>query len=230
MSGLLVVLEGGEGTGKTTQQRLLGERLRARGADVLLTREPGGSTLGQHLRPLLLDTGGQVSPRAEALLYAADRAEHADQVLRPALARGAVVVCDRHADSSVAYQGAGRGLGRAAVAALSAFATDGLRPDLVVVLDGDPAAGLGRAAGRGAGVDRLEAEDLAFHVAVRESFLLAAQQHPERYAVVGVDGHDAAQVAREVAALVDARLGRRLPVAVDGLPPQGSAARAGPDR
>ena len=229
MSGLLVVLEGGEGTGKTTQQRLLGEHLRARGADVVLTREPGGSTLGQHLRSLLLDTGGQVSPRAEALLYAADRAEHTGEVLRPALQRGAVVVCDRHADSSVAYQGAGRGLGRTAVAALSAFATDGLRPDLVVVLDGEPAAGLARAAGRGAGVDRLEAEDLAFHVAVRESFLLAAQEDPQRYAVVGVDAHDVSGVAREVAVLVDARLGGRLPVPVDGRP-QGSGARPGPGR
>lgn len=204
--GVLVVLEGGEGVGKTTQQGLLVERLRGDGREVVATREPGATPLGAHLRTLLLDPALTPAPRTEALLYAADRAEHVVAVVAPALQAGAVVVCDRFVDSSVAYQGGGRELADADVRALSAFATGGLRPDVVVVLDGDPALGLARAAGRGAGTDRLEGEAPAFHARVRATFLAAAAADPQRYAVVGVDGRTRDEVADAVHAAVQEHL------------------------
>ena len=199
---MLVVLEGGEGVGKTTQSGLLASWLREAGHEVVTTREPGGTPLGGRLRTLLLDPAVVPDPRTEALLYAADRAEHVAHVVRPALARGAVVVCDRFVDSSVAYQGGGRELSAADVRALSAFATAGLVPDLVVVLDDDPAAGLARAAGRGQGVDRLEGEDVAFHARVRETFRAAARADPSRYAVVDAGAGEPEVVAAAVRAAV----------------------------
>ena len=182
--GTFVAFEGGEGAGKSTQLALLETWLVERGHTVVVTREPGATVLGAALRELLLDPAAQVGPRAEAILYAADRAEHVDQVIRPGLAGGSIVVTDRYVDSSLAYQGAGRALNVADVARLSAWATGGLRPDLVVLLDIDPTIGLARA---GQTPDRIEAESLAFHVRVRQGFLDLASADPGRYLVVAAD-------------------------------------------
>ncbi|GGM53655.1 dTMP kinase [Dactylosporangium sucinum] len=196
MTGKLIVFEGGEGTGKTTQIRLLAAAL---DHDVLVTRQPGGTSLGQTLRGLLLDSPpGSISDRAEALLYAADRAQHVDEVIRPALTAGTTVISDRWVDSSLAYQAAGRGMDPAWVAELSRWATAGVQPDLTVLLDIDPAVGLARAARRGA-ADRLEAETLDFHHRVRWAYLRLAAANPSRYLVV-----DAALPVDAIAHLVHA--------------------------
>jgi len=181
-TGLFVALEGGEGAGKSTQVDLLQRWLTGLGREVVVTREPGGTPLGRRLRELLLDPStGALAARTEALLYAADRAEHVQDVIRPALRAGAVVLTDRYIDSSIAYQGAGRSLDPADIAKLSAWATEDLLPDLTVVLDIDPQVGLRRF---DAPLDRLEAEPLSFHVAVRNGFLALAEQHAVRYLVV----------------------------------------------
>jgi len=182
--GVFVTFEGGEGSGKTTQVARIAAELRAQGRDVVVTREPGATELGVRIRMLLLQDGTDISPRAEAMLYAADRADHVATVVRPALGRGAVVLSDRYVDSSVAYQGAGRTLPADEVSWLSAWATGGLRPDLVVLLDVDPTVGLGRAGARGNGTDRLESESLAFHDRVRYAFLDLASDDPTRYLVL----------------------------------------------
>ncbi|HEY4464563.1 MAG TPA: dTMP kinase, partial [Streptosporangiaceae bacterium] len=180
--GLFIALEGGEGAGKTTQARMLAIWLREQGFDVVTTREPGATKVGMRLRALLLDTAhAGMSPRAEALMYAADRAEHVASVISPALARGAVVITDRYTDSSLAYQGAARGLRKDDVAWLSRWATGGLTPDLTIVLDLPPQAGLGR---RESSADRLEAEPSEFHERVRAGFLALARAEPERYLVL----------------------------------------------
>lgn len=195
--GVFVALEGGDGAGKSTQARLLQEWLEAQGRTVLLTREPGGSELGAEIRRLLLH-GDDVSPRAEALLFAADRAHHVHAVVRPALARGEVVVTDRYLDSSVAYQGAGRDLVGEEVRQLSLWAVEGLLPDLTVLLDVAPGTGRER---RGEVHDRLEAEPDDFHDRVRSGFLALADAEPHRYLVV-----DAGLPPAEVHALVRGRL------------------------
>lgn len=179
--GLFVVFEGGEGAGKSTQVQRLADALTADGYDVVVTREPGATAIGARIRALLLDPATVLSPRAEALLYAADRAHHVAEVIRPALARGAVVISDRYVDSSLAYQGAGRELDGEEVAELSRWATDGLRPALTVLLDVEPGLGLGRATGA---PDRIEQESLAFHLAVRKGFLDLATAEPLRYLVL----------------------------------------------
>ncbi len=144
-TGLFVAFEGGEGAGKSTQSKLLASWLTERGYEVVTTREPGATAIGRQLRHLLLDPdNGEIAPRAEALLYAADRAQHVATVIRPALARGAVVVSDRYVDSSLAYQGVGRSLSIAEIERLSQFATSGLRPDVTVLLDVPVTEGLGR--------------------------------------------------------------------------------------
>ena len=194
---MFVALEGGDGAGKSTQARLLREWLQAQGRTVLLTREPGGSELGAEIRRLLLH-GDHVSPRAEALLFAADRAHHVHSVVRPALARGEVVVTDRYLDSSVAYQGAGRDLAGEEVRQLSLWAVEGLLPDLTVLLDVAPGTGRER---RGEVHDRLEAEPDDFHDRVRSGFLALADAEPHRYLVV-----DAGLPPAEVHALVRGRL------------------------
>jgi dTMP kinase len=182
--GLFVAVEGGEGAGKSTQVALLADWLREAGLEVVVTQEPGGTAIGARLRGVLLGPEGEpLGARAEALLYAADRAQHVDEVIRPALARGAVVVTDRYIDSSLAYQGAGRELDLAEVDRISRWATGGLRPDLTVLLDLDPAEGLARARHRG-GPDRMEAEDLAFHRRVRAHFLDLAEHDAAHYLVV----------------------------------------------
>ncbi|PYG01119.1 thymidylate kinase [Georgenia satyanarayanai] len=194
---LFIALEGGDGSGKSTQARLLREWLEARGRAVVLTREPGGTDLGRTLRREVLH-GEDLDPRTEALLYAADRAHHVHTLVRPALARGAVVVTDRYIDSSVAYQGAGRRLGREEIRGLSMWATGGLLPDLTVVLDLDAATAAARRSGE---PDRLEREPSAFHEEVRAGFLDLAAAEPGRYAVV-----DASLPPQDVHRAVVARL------------------------
>ena len=203
--GLFISFEGGDGVGKTTQIRILADLLTAADVDHILTREPGGTELGVEIRRLLLH-GGHVAPRAEALLYAADRAHHIATRVRPALERGAVVLADRYLDSSVAYQGAARSLGPQEVRDLSLWATEGLLPDLTVLLDGDPDLAERRTTGRGA-KDRLEQEGDAFRVVLREQFLALAQSEPERFVVVDAD-RPVDQVADDVIEAVVAAVRR----------------------
>lgn len=183
--GLFISFEGGDGVGKTTQIRILADLLAAADVDHILTREPGGTDLGLEIRRLLLH-GGHVAPRAEALLYAADRAHHIATRVRPALERGAVVLADRYLDSSVAYQGTARALGPDEVRNLSLWATEGLLPDLTILLDGDPDLAEQRATGRGT-KDRLEQEGDAFRTALRQQFLTLAAAEPERFVVIDAD-------------------------------------------
>jgi dTMP kinase len=181
-SGLFLAFEGGEGAGKTTQARLIAIWLREQGYDVVSTQEPGATKIGMRLRALLLDTANAgMSPQCEALLYAADRAEHVANVVDPALDRGAVVITDRYIDSSLAYQGAGRGIPTADIARLNSWATDGRTPDLTILLDMAPEIGLSRHAHS---ADRLEAEPLEFHRRVRSGFLVLAHAEPDRYLVL----------------------------------------------
>jgi dTMP kinase len=195
--GLFVSFEGGDGAGKSTQVSRLGEWVRSLGREVVLTREPGGTELGLALRDALLH-GDHVDPRAEALLYAADRAHHVASVVRPALERGAVVITDRYLDSSVAYQGGGRDLGADEVEKLSLWATHGLLPRLTVLLDLDPASGRARLTGD---PDRLERAGNAFHRRTREAFLTRAAADPVRWLVL-----DASRGIDELAAAVRARV------------------------
>ncbi|WP_025619865.1 dTMP kinase [Salinispora cortesiana] len=220
-AGLFVVFEGGEGAGKSTQLALLAARLRDQGRDVVVTREPGATGVGERIRSLLLgQPGSEVpSPRAEALLYAADRAHHVATVVRPALLRGAVVASDRYIDSSLAYQGAGRTLPVDEVSWLSSWATGGLRPDLVVLLDIDPSAGLSRVAARSGAPDHLEAESVSFHERVRFAFLDLAAADPKRYLVLDAarpTDEIADEVARRVAELIGAQAGGPNPPAASG--------------
>jgi dTMP kinase len=205
MSGLFVTLEGGDGAGKSTQAELLEGWLKKRGFEVVRTREPGGTPLGVELRNLLLH-GGDVSPRAEALLYAADRAQHVATVVRPALERGAVVVQDRYIDSSLAYQGAGRVLSVDDVRGISEWAAEGLWPHLTVLLDIDPDEGAARRTERGGLDDRLESEAREFHRAVRDGFLKLATQQPERFLVL-----DATAPADEIHSRILAAVSSLLP-------------------
>jgi len=202
--GLFVAFEGGDGAGKSTQVRLLQAWLEGLGRTVLVTREPGGTDFGRHVRDLVLH-GEHVTPRAEALLFAADRAHHVETLIRPALERGEIVITDRYLDSSVAYQGAGRDLGAEEVRELSLWATRGLLPDLTVVLDVTPETGRAR---RGEVHDRLESEPDDFHARVREHFLDLAAADPDRYLVVGGDlGPEVIheRVSRRVADAVEVR-------------------------
>jgi dTMP kinase len=188
--GMLIALEGGEGSGKSTQAARLAEWLTERGVAVTVTHEPGATDFGVRIRKILLDSpDGSLTPRAEALLFAADRAHHVDTVIRPALDRGDVVITDRYVDSSLAYQGAGRALAMEDVRRLSRWATGGLRPDLTVLLDIDPEVGLQRARAAGRGRDRVERESLEFHQRVREGFLALADSAPDHYLVVDAGGH-----------------------------------------
>ena len=201
-SGSFIVFEGGEGAGKSTQEALLAEWLTARGITVLRTREPGGTAAGEAIRTILLSNEyAGLTDRAEALLFAAARGEHAAQVIRPALESGTVVICDRYLDSSVAYQGYGRGLGAEYVRGLSLWATRDLVPDLTVLLDVDPAIGLSRVTSP----DRLESEPIEYHRTVRAAFLDIAKADRTRYLVIDADQDKdviAGQIRDRVAALL----------------------------
>jgi dTMP kinase len=206
--GMLIAFEGGEGSGKSTQTRRLAEWLGEGGVAVTTTHEPGATAFGLKVRSILLDSGdGALTPRAEALLFAADRAHHVDTVIRPALDRGDVVITDRYVDSSLAYQGAGRALSLDDIRRLSRWATNGLRPDLTVLLDLDPEVGLQRARAQGGGQDRLERESPEFHQRVRRAFRALADAAPDRYLVV-----DAGRRPDVVAAMVRSAVGERLAV------------------
>jgi len=197
--GLFVAFEGVEGSGKGTQIRLAKEYLESLGLEVLVTREPGGTELGEKLREILLDTStGALDAKAEALLFAASRAQHVASVIRPALAAGKVVLCDRYIDSSLAYQGWARGLGEQDVLTLNVWATQGLFPDLTILLHLEPEAGLRRTLEE---PDRIELEGLEFHAKVADAYLRIAEEHPERFIVV--DASDAPERVHEqvVAAL-----------------------------
>ena len=177
--GLFVVFEGGEGAGKSTQAQLLSDALPDH--EVVLTREPGGTSTGQRIREILLDPQtGDLDHRAEALLYAADKSEHLRDVIIPALERGAVVICDRYVDSTLAYQGAGRDLDPDELEWIVRWSTNNLRPHLTVLLDVEPSEGLGRFQER----DRMESQSYEFHVKVRKSFLELAGGDPEHYLVL----------------------------------------------
>ena len=196
--GIFIAFEGGEGTGKSTQSKLLAQWLEQEGETVLLSREPGGTELGKDLRKILLGhETGDISPRAEALLYAADRAHHVYSVIRPALDRGEVVISDRYFDSSAAYQGAGRVLNPTEVARISRWATESLYPTLTILIDLPAEIGLGRLQSR----DRLEAESNDFHERVRQEYLQIAMMDPERYFVV-----DGTQSVEEINTQITARV------------------------
>ena len=199
--GLWITLEGGDGAGKTTQANLLETWLSEAGRTVLRTREPGGSEVGQLIRDIVLHHRGDIAPRAEALLYAADRAHHVATVVRPALERGDVVIQDRYLDSSVAYQGAGRVLDAEEIRNLSLWATEGALPDLTVLLDLDPQVARTRLDAADKPFDRLEAEKLEFHVRVREAFLALADAESARFLVL-----DAAASPSEIADAVRTRV------------------------
>ncbi|TRY18541.1 dTMP kinase [Tessaracoccus rhinocerotis] len=198
MTGAFIVLEGGDGVGKSTQAAALVEWLTARGTPHVHTRQPGGTPLGASLRSLVLDPAtGDVAPRAEALIYAADKAQHLMQVVEPALAEGLVVVCDRYVDSMIAYQGAGRALDVAEVEQVADWATAGRRPELTILLDAAP----GDAVAQIAEKDRLEGAGDEFHRRVRAHFLHLAEAAPERYLVV-----DARLPITEVTSAITARV------------------------
>lgn len=217
-NGFFIALEGGDGAGKSTQAEALAEWIRAKGHEVVLTREPGATPVGKRLRSILLDVSSAgLSHRAEALLYAADRAEHVDTVVRPALERGAVVITDRYVDSSVAYQGAGRDLSPTEVARISRWATNGLVPHLTVLLDVSPEAARERFT---EAPDRLESEPAEFHARVRSGFLTLAAADPGRYLVV-----DAAQEPEAVTAVVRHRLDQLLPLSEAEIKAQEEARR-----
>lgn len=206
MRGLFITFEGGDGSGKSTQSTLLVDWLRSDGRTVLTTREPGGTELGDELREIVLHRRGHIAPRAEALIYAADRAHHVATVVRPAIERGDIVVQDRYLDSSVAYQGVGRGLGADEVRNVSLWATEGLLPDLTVLLDLDVELGRNRLDAARTRFDRLESEEQAFHATVREAYLQIAAAEPSRFLVVdGAGSTDS--IAAEVRDRVSGLLG-----------------------
>ena len=197
-TGVFVCFEGGEGSGKSTQSRLLRAWLEERGHDVVLTFEPGDTPVGAELRRIVLSPEtGALSDRTEVLLYAADKAEHVETLVQPALERGAVVITDRYVDSTLAYQGAGRALAVEEVEQVARWATHDLRPHLTVVLDLEPAAGLGRFEGR----DRIEGESLDFHQRVRAAFLAMAGADAAHYLVL-----DARESVDDLAGAVRSRL------------------------
>ena len=215
MPGTFVVFEGGDGAGKSTQCRLLADALRMRGHEVVVTREPGGTPIGEAIREVVLGAGSDgMAARTEALLFAAARGEHAAALIRPAVARGAVVISDRYLDSSVAYQGAARGLGEEQVAELSLWATEDLVPDLTIVLDVPPGVGLLRAGD----ANRMEGEPEEFHAEVRAAFLRRAAADPGRYVVLEAD-RPADEVAAAVLAAVLVRVPSAGPPAPEGVQP-----------
>ena len=208
MKGVFVTFEGIEGSGKSTQIGLLADYLTASGRPVTLTREPGGTPIGDQVRKILLDPASKgLDPVAELLLYAASRAQHLREVILPALEKGRVVLCDRFSDATLAYQGHGRGLDIDMIRALDRIVTGGRRPDLTILLDIGAAAGLARARGRNSSRElehegRFENEETAFHHRVREGYLALAKEQPERFR--GVDASRSPdEVGREIREIVD---------------------------
>lgn len=184
MTGLFVTLEGGDGSGKSTQIAFIREWCEERGREVVQSFEPGGTEFGKEIREIVLHSRGHITPRSEALLYAADRAHNIATVVRPALERGAVVIQDRYFDSSVAYQGAGRVLDAVQIRDLSLWATENLKPHLTVLLDLDPEVSRDRLNADNKRFDRLESEALDFHARVRQAYLDIANAEPERFLVI----------------------------------------------
>jgi dTMP kinase len=207
MPPLFIAFEGGEGSGKSTQIVRLRDALQAQGHPVFATHEPGATPVGKAIRALLLETDERITARSEALLFAADRAHHVQTEIRPKLAAGYHVLCDRYVDSSIAYQGTGRTLSMDEVEQLSDWATEGLLPDLTVLLDIAPQLGLARAGDRTwlSSRDRLEREPLAFHERVRQGYLGLARRDPGRYLVLDAS-RPVEQLAAEIAVAVQARL------------------------
>ena len=221
-SSFFVVFEGGEGAGKSTQMSALVKWLEARGEEVITTREPGGTAIGSRLREILLDpVAAGMDPRTEALLYAADRAQHVAEVIRPALAQGKIVVSDRFLDSSLAYQGVARGLGVHQIYDISAWATDGLVPDLVFYLDLDPDAGLARV---GEERDRMEQEDDDFHRRVGAAYLELTRRFPERFVVLDAR-RGPAEIHADVVEEFESRTEGRPPVRREFQPSPGPVPR-----
>ncbi len=197
MSGIFIAFEGGEGSGKSTQTQILKSWFEKKGRTVVLTRQPGGTDLGKQLRHILLDLSSkEVAPITEALLFAADRAEHMPRVIHPALTKGEVVICDRYVDSFIAYEKGGRQLDAQEIDRLSRWATDSLAPDLTVLLDIPPKSGLARSGN----LDRMEIQPVEFHERVRATFLELAASDPKRYLVI-----DAQQSPEEVSAIIEER-------------------------
>lgn len=196
MSGIFIVFEGPEGSGKSTQVRLLANRLKGEGLDVVLTREPGGTPIGEQVRSILLDQANcAMLPETEALLYSAARAQLVGEVIRPALERGAVVICDRFADSTLAYQGGGRGLSIDDLRSIQRLATGGLTPTLRILVDVPVEVGLRRRFGVEAEVNRLDVAGVEFHERVRAAYLAMAAEHEATWTVV--DGSESVDVVEE---------------------------------
>ncbi len=207
MTGKFITIEGGEGVGKTTNIAFIKQWLADQGIDFIATREPGGTPVAEKIRQVLLDHQDEnVDPVAELLLIFAARAQHLNKVIRPALARGCWVLCDRFTDATYAYQGGGRELGLAVVAVLEDFVQGDLRPDLTLILDVDPNIGMARASNRGQ-LDRFESEKMAFFERVRDTYLQLAARHPNRYVLI-----DAAQPLAEVQQAIAAGLAEKLRV------------------
>ncbi|HZB47146.1 MAG TPA: dTMP kinase [Pyrinomonadaceae bacterium] len=215
MAAAFITFEGIDGSGKSTQMRLLASELRLRGQEVVSTREPGGTPLGSRIRELVLDNEEQVDPLAELLLYAADRAQHVRTLVRPALESGHVVLSDRYADATAAYQGAGRGFPEALISELIVLATGGLMPDLTLVFDLTVEESRRRARKRTRGEttqkkhDRLDAEDAAFHTRVRDAYLKLAAAEPERVILIDASGsiqETQAQVMKLVIPFIESKV------------------------
>jgi dTMP kinase len=206
---MFITLEGPDGSGKTTQIRLLHDALVAAGYNVLLTREPGGTAIGDQIRAVVHDViNVELVPTAEILLYSASRAQLVAQVIRPALAAGKIVLCDRYADSTMAYQGYGRGLDLEALSAITRFATGGLKPDLTVLLDLEPEVGLSRRQVGGDELNRMDRQELDFYQRMRQGYITLAAEEPERWIRVDASG-PVEEVARAIKAAVIAKLNRR---------------------
>jgi dTMP kinase len=213
MGGAFITFEGTEGSGKSTQIALLADHLTSRGMKVMLTREPGGTLIGDQIRKILLDPANKaLDATSELLLYAASRAQHLTEVIRPALKSGSIVLCDRFSDATLAYQGYGRGLDRELIRTLDRMVTGEMRPDLTLLLDIDTTTGLARAHGRNSssgleGEARFENEDIAFHTRVRQGYRALAEEEPDRIRVVDAS-RPPDQVQRTIREIVDSVLGK----------------------
>jgi dTMP kinase len=219
MSGYFITIEGPEGAGKSTQARKLGAALEAAGHRVVVTREPGGTRIGEAIRAILLAEGNYAMlPETEALLHTAARSQHVGEVIRPALDAGQIVVCDRFVDSTLAYQGGGRGLAIERLSAIQEIATGGLRPDLKILLDIPVEVGLARRFGAGTDVNRMDNAGEAFHERVRETFLVLVRQHPADWIVIDASRNEE-DVASELLQAVASRTGLFAPGSETGSSP-----------